>query len=158
MSTVVRLLVVWAALFGIYLLLVDQLVGPELLAGGISSLLVAVFGVYLHRRTVRRYRLVLSWKLRPFAVPVEIVWDSLRLLAAALHPRVPEGATRTIGFDSETGIGAERDAARRALVVARLSLAPNSFVVLRQREPGRLLMHDLLAGPDRRDDERVWPS
>jgi hypothetical protein len=67
-----------------------------------------------------------------------------------------DGAFRVIHFDA--GGDDAHSVARRALVVAGVSLPPNSFVVSIDAERGRLLIHNLVPpahSPGGPDEE--WP-
>ena len=70
------------------------------------------------------------------------------------------GRFRELPFDTETGSQPGEAAARQALVIAGISLAPNTFVVVVNEKPasGTLLAHQLVPSlePPGRGD-RLWP-
>lgn len=151
----------WIVLYLWYLLLVDTFNKQEMVAALVVAALgtVAVTSVALHdmaRGAIRlRWLALLAWKL-----PILALRDC-GIVFAALWRRVAlreevEGAFRVLRFDP--GGDDPYGAARRALVVAGVSLPPNSFVVAIDVEQGRLLIHNLVppahspGGPD-----AEWP-
>ncbi|HET9019822.1 MAG TPA: hypothetical protein VFN46_09550, partial [Acetobacteraceae bacterium] len=54
-------LILWAELFGFYLLFAGHVGNTELLAGGPAALAAAAIGLLLHRVTRRRFRLRAPW-------------------------------------------------------------------------------------------------
>ena len=152
-------LILWAELFGFYLLFAGHVGTTELLAGAPAGLAAAVVGFVLHRVANRRFRLrrapwgrVLAASFG--ALPQDTVAVGRRLLRALLHrPDSTAGRLRRQAF-VPGGNGAD-DAGRRGTITLAASLAPNRFVLREQSKHGALLVHELAPAKPRRD--RVWP-
>lgn len=151
----------WAGLVALYLLLVDTTETAEVAAALIiaaiataSLLLVTALGM-AHGAPRLRWLALLARRL-----PARVVKDCAIVFAALWRRLVlreaVDGAFRVVHFDP--GGDDPRSAARRALIVAGISLPPNSYVVSLDAEAGSLLIHYLV--PPRRPDDaadREWP-
>ncbi len=149
MRRLVRTAVAVAISAGFYLLLIDTVSLPELIAmAGVLLVCGFVFWVSREHR-VAEPRGKLSWLARawrPIAqVPGQIVivsWDAIAQLAS---PRRVRGRFRAVGFaGGESGA----DRGRRALTEALGSLAPNTIVVGVDAERDLLLVHQLRRSGD----------
>ena len=160
--TLIRLwLAWWCALFVVWLLLVDNVDGQELVAGALAASAAASVGAAVHRQGYIRFRPRLVWVRAVPGVLREVVVDH-GVLAAALWRKVVlrqpvAGVNARVPFHHGGDNG--RDGARRAMVNFAVSLTPNSYVVDIDPEADSLLVHRLVAGPlDRvlqREQERA---
>jgi multisubunit Na+/H+ antiporter MnhE subunit len=133
----------WTALAGLYLLLADTVVGPELVVGAVAAALGATAATLVRPRPVRPPA---RWLLAGVRSLPRLVTD-LVPLARALLARGARGAQFVEVPFAATGDGA-RDAAQRAWTEAVGSLGPNTVVVDIDRDRGVLLAHQLQPTPD----------
>ena len=150
----------WILLAAFWLILVDTTAFSELWAGAAAAA-IATLAVL----AVRVSGPVLStpspgWLARFMSLPVQVISDSIVVMNAIgrrLLLRQPvDGVFRAVPFDP--GGDDPRSAARRALVIAGISAAPNSVVVDVDRAGGTVLLHQLiptLEPPGGGD--REWP-
>ena len=152
----------WCALFGLWLLLVDTLSGPELLAGSGAALIALVAGGRVCARALG-LRPPLRDAAAAWSRPVAACRDSGIVLAAVvlqlLGIRRVHG--RFIGVPFRARADDPRTAGRRALAAALTSFAPNTVVVGFDREQDVMIVHRLVAtrshpsgGPRRAIDGR----
>jgi multisubunit Na+/H+ antiporter MnhE subunit len=136
----------WLALLVFYLLLAVSLTVAEVVVGAMAAALSATVAVITIKVGSLYYRPQLRW-LRPLSrLPWRVLTDSV-LLCAALWRRVAEqrmveGSFHTIRFDPGGDDCVSR--ARRALVIASISMAPNTIVVHMDQERGIILVHQLV--------------
>jgi len=139
----------WAALFIIWLLLVDTIAWEELLVGAVAASLSATVALAVHRQGYIRFSPRAVW-LRELPALVGDVIVDCGLLAGALWRRLI--LRQTVGgvmirvpfhYGGDNG----RDGARRALVNFAVSLTPNSYVVDIDPDADSLLVHRLVPGP-----------
>jgi len=143
----VRLLGVWLALFALWMLFVDTLALPEVLAGSLSAAIAATFAEVVRRQGLIGFRPKPRWLLRIVRLPGLLVRDAGTVLLAAIRLLTghrPAGRFRAVPF--EPGDDAIEASTRRALVTAALSVAPNTFVVGVDRVRGFLVLHELVPG------------
>lgn len=137
----------WTGLVVVYLLLVDTNETAEIVAALILAALSTVALAAAAMHDMARGAPRLRWfALLARRLPARALKDC-GIVFAALWRQVARreevtGAFRVIRF--EPGGDDARSAARRALVVAGVSLPPNSFVVAIDAERGRLLIHHLV--------------
>jgi multisubunit Na+/H+ antiporter MnhE subunit len=152
-------LVCWSVLFGYYLLLADQLKGPEFLVGAVATTLACGAIGIVRRAGALRFRPRLSWVARIRHLPGRILLDcslvGLALAQRLFTGRCTDGAFHSIPFDP--GGDDPTSAARRALVIAGLSVAPNTFVVDIEPERGTILIHQLTGRGPPDEGDRKWP-
>jgi len=141
----------------VYLLLVDTNETAEIVAALILAALTTVALAAAAMQDMARGVPRLRWfALLARRLPARALWDC-GIVFVALWRRVAlreevTGAFRVIHF-APSGDDA-RSAARGALLVAAVSLPPNSFVVAIDAQRGRLLIHNLVppgrspGGPD----------
>ena len=142
----------WPALWGLYLLLAGELNRAELIFGLAVALIATVAVGIAHRHSPVHF-VVLKEGLRPLAaLPRKAIADSIIVLFTVWQRKT--GRFREIKFDP--GNKSSQSATRRALVVAGASVAPNSFVVRLNFERQTLLLHELVAAPDKPRDQE-WP-
>jgi multisubunit Na+/H+ antiporter MnhE subunit len=135
----------WALLAGLYLLLVDSVVGPELATGAVAAAIGATGAVLVRRQRHVVLRPRARWlrgAWRPLAGMVgDLVPLTRVLVARGLLRRGGSGALVEVPFDATSDDPEE--AAYRSLTEALGSLAPNTVVVDIDRERGMLLAHQL---------------
>ena len=150
----------WATLLGLYLLLAAKLTGEEILVGAGAAALAATAATVTAKAGNLRFQPRLSW-LRRFARLPGLVLVDCAIVGAALWRRVilrrtVEGVFRSVPFDA--GGDDAVSAARRALVTAGISLAPNTYLVDMDRERGILLVHQLVPSTETPGkSDREWP-
>jgi hypothetical protein len=150
----------WVLLYLWYLLLVDTFDQQEMVAALIVAALGTAATISAARYRMARGAVRLRWLLLAWRLPIQAVRDC-GIVFTALWRQVVwreqmDGAFRLIRFDP--GGDDPHSVARRALVVAGVSLPPNSFVVAIDKEHGALVIHHLVppahspGGPD-----TEWP-
>lgn len=151
---------VWLALAGVYLLVVGA---PGW--GEVSASLAVALPATVAMRAVAGglpsgFAPRVAWLGRLAGLPGRALRDCGVVLGAIARGvasgRGVSGAFRAVPFDP--GGEDARSEARRAIVVAAASVAPNGYVVAIDREAGRVLFHQLVPtpGPPGRGD-REWP-
>ncbi len=135
----------WAVLLGLWLLLVDTLDPPELIAGAAAALIAALAGgLACHSSVVFRPSRVSpanAWRL-----PLEVVRDTVVVLRATLLHllRVRRLAG---GFDVQPAgpeAGSARASGRRAAALLRTSVAPNTVALGYDPRRGGIVVHHLV--------------
>jgi multisubunit Na+/H+ antiporter MnhE subunit len=144
----------------LWLLFAGAVSTAEIIAAIATGACAALLQALLHRQDQIPFSPRLGWFGRLVRqLPGQLLSDSLRLIALLVHAlasgRLGPGRFEAVPF--EVGGDNARDATRRALVTAAVSLPPNSYVVGIDREQGLLLTHRLLPDkvPPSRDPE--WP-
>ena len=139
----------WAVvLFLLWLVLVGTVAPLELLAGAIAAVIGAAVAELVRAHALQGYTLDPRWLgvfVRPLARVVPDFVLVMVALARTLATReAPNGRYVVVSLRDE---GTKRRAAGwRALAGAAGSIAPNSVVVTVEREPGRMLVHELVPG------------
>jgi multisubunit Na+/H+ antiporter MnhE subunit len=144
-----RILAWWALLAGLYLLLADTVVAPELVAGAVAATIATVGAALVHRerRPLKLRRRWLPGAARAmFGIVGDLVPLARALVARGILRRDGEGTLIELPFTA-TGDGPE-EAAYRALTEALGSLGPNTIVVDVDRRRGVLIAHQLLPTAD----------
>jgi hypothetical protein len=148
--------VAWVSLFALWLLYVDVLEAEELVAGAAAAATGATaFEVVRRQRTVR-FRAAWRWLLPAARLPVRAGTD-FAFVMAVLWRRV---ARRThvrgsfIRIPVETGGSGARAVARRTLLIAAGSFAPNAYVVELREGGSAALVHRLVG---RRGSDQLVP-
>jgi multisubunit Na+/H+ antiporter MnhE subunit len=121
--------------------------GSELVAGAVAAVLTAAAVEAVRERERFVFRPRLRWVRRAFRLPARVVTDTW-LLTTVLVRHVSgskrvRGAFVAVPFRYGSGDDPE-DAARRALLVAGLSVAPNSVVVGVDADRDEVLVHQLV--------------
>jgi multisubunit Na+/H+ antiporter MnhE subunit len=151
----------WAALVGVWLLLVDTFRLDELIVGaGAAAIGATVASAVLRRGYIEFWPRARWWLEAPY-----VLADAIRdcaVLGGALWRRAVRGERVQGGMSRvpfEHGGQNGRDGARRALVNFGISLTPNSYVVDIDPEGNSLLVHRLVPGGldriMRREQERA---
>ncbi len=153
-----RFLVIWIVFFAVYLLLTLEWQGAELVAGTLCAALVSSLLLAVRRQSRVEFPMRPGWFwLLARRLPGKVLADCALLLRALGAVR-PPGAFRAVPFDRASGTAPDEAAARRALVIAGVSLPPNSVVVTVDRERNRLLVHQLVDTPaPPGEGDRLWP-
>jgi multisubunit Na+/H+ antiporter MnhE subunit len=131
----VRIVLAWAALFGLWQLYVGQTTTQTTLAGAIAATLATGAAMLLARVGLYRFGLDPRRLRRAAALPWEIVRD-FALVTRALARGRPSGAFREVGVPTRT-------AGDRALAGLLGSIAPNAYVVDVDRDQGTARVHEL---------------
>jgi hypothetical protein len=160
--------VTWAIFFGVYLLLTQDCSVPELLAGAAAAGLAAALLEGLALINARQFRFRASWFGRVLGqLPAAVLRDCVRLirflgtyLVTGRSERLGAGRIVSRPFDPEREERAGEARAREALVVLGICLPPNSFAIMVEDPPGRVLVHELV--PSAQDRTRghqdpEWP-
>jgi len=134
----------WAALFGLWLLLVDTFDPPELLAGAVAALIGTAAGaIACHTLGVR---IELRELVRLGPLPLVAVRDTLYVTAALvehLMGRRRSGAFRQLPLRDLPSAPAAA-AGSRVVQVLATSFAPSAYVVDVDTEAGILTVHVLV--------------
>jgi multisubunit Na+/H+ antiporter MnhE subunit len=132
----------------LWLAFVDTLAPAEVALGLVAAAIAATAADLVRSQDLVRFRMEPRW-LRGLS---RLPWQALRdcwLLTVVLwrhcagHPA--RGVFRVVPFPSEADDA--RSAARRALVTALVSVAPNTLVVGVEGSEGELLIHQLVPEP-----------
>jgi hypothetical protein len=147
----------WFALFGLYLLMASQLNWAEAAVGAVAASLGTTAALVTASAGKLRFQPRARWLAVLGRLPMRVLTDCVtvggELWRRLTHRDPVEGAFRVIEFDP--GRNGPVSAARRAMIVAGASLAPNSYVVAVDRKRGVLLLHQLVSAPDVGNKE--WP-
>ncbi|MDB5066163.1 MAG: hypothetical protein JWM18_2597 [Chloroflexi bacterium] len=135
----------WAVLLGLWLLLVDNFDPPELMAGSAAALIAAVSGGL----ACRSYVVLRPSRISPadaWRLPLQVVHDTVVVLhATLLHVlgvRRLDGGFGVLPAGSEAGDPGA--AGRRAAVLLRTSLAPNTVALGYDPRRGEIVVHHLV--------------
>lgn len=146
----------WVSFVAIYLSQVSSWNAEELTAGvaagGLAMALVASVGRCSDARFAMRWNWFLLLAQR---LPGRALADCGVVLQALRRRRV-SGGFRAIPFDKDHTL--RTDSTRRALVIAGVSVAPNSIVITVDPKRDRLLVHQLIhtSNPPG-DGDPLWP-
>jgi multisubunit Na+/H+ antiporter MnhE subunit len=140
----------WVALAGIYLLLVDTVMLPELITGAVVATIAAVGSELVRVERRRHARLPLrglarGWK--PIArAPGDLALVCVAIARQLFERRPARGRLRAMPFRHG---GRDPDAAgRRALAEGLGSFAPNTIVIGVDDEHDLILVHQLVPSGD----------
>jgi len=132
----------------LWLAFVDTLAWEEVAAGLVAAAIAATAAELVRSQDLVRFQLDPRWLRGLSQLPWQVLRD-IWLLTAALwrHSigRPVHGRFRVVPFPSEADDA--RSAARRALVTAVTSVAPNTVVVGIEGAEGELLVHQLVPEP-----------
>lgn len=144
-----RWLLRWALLMALWLILLDTVQWPELIAGAVAAAIGSTLSGLIIRpgqpKSVSKSLAVLRLGPRRLARPlIRLVLDSamfIRALGRTLVGRRPRGSFRVARYSPE---GARRSAAGRAVTEIWGSLAPNRYVIGTDEDEGIVMIHELL--------------
>lgn len=131
---------VWTALmWGVWLLSLSAIGLPDLVVGGLCSLVSGVCAAAARRAMRQRWRP--SWSLLPpvAALPAAILVDTVAVLLSPWRPQPPGGEVRRV--DAGGAGPSARAAARRAVVTAVISASPSTVVLDADDKTGILVVH-----------------
>ncbi|MGH7904078.1 MAG: Na+/H+ antiporter subunit E [Candidatus Dormibacteraceae bacterium] len=149
-SARVRTVLFWSVwfvlLFGLYLLLVDTLIIPEL-GVGLASAALGATGVEAIRKQGRigfapRWRWLLALRVLPGRVLVDLARVFGVLGQGAIRRQAPRGAVLGIPYDAGEGDDG-RVSARHVVTTLATSFTPGTIVLGIDRDLGLLLVHEL---------------
>ena len=131
----------------LWVLLTSTFRGSELVAGAIAAVLSAATVEAVRERERFLFRPRLRWLRRAVGIPARVVVQTLVLTAVLVRHLTGSKRVRGAFVAVPFRYGGENDAedaARRALVVAGVSVAPNTVVVGVDANRDELLAHQLV--------------
>jgi hypothetical protein len=141
-------LVTWLALLLLWMLFVDMLDAQEFAGGAVAASVGATAVEVVRRQRMLRFRPEARWFGRVWRLPMRMIVDFGYLtlvLWRRLRGRHVRGSFRRV---PARGGGTDgRSVARRALLVAAASFAPNMYVIDLQPGASSALVHRLVARP-----------
>ncbi len=139
----------WAVLLAVWLLFVDSLAAPEVLAGVVAAAVAASVAETVRELGYVRFAPRLRWVRHAPRVGGQILVDCGVLFAALVWRLFRRRPLRGVMLRIPVRYGDDgaRDAARRALLNFGVSITPNSYVVDLDQETSTVLIHQLVAGP-----------
>jgi hypothetical protein len=144
-------LVMWVALFWLWLLLAGDWNRIEIIAAACGASVAATIGEIARTRADVAPRVPLRWFARAWSVPHQIVIDfgivTWALARSLVGRRVVRGEFRAHPFPAGEGSGV------RAWAVWTAQFSPNAYVVEIDTERELVLVHDLV--PNRASEEPV---
>jgi hypothetical protein len=146
----------WVALVVFYVLLSSRLVLEEIVtAAAIATPAVGVMWL-VRRYDERMHRITPSMIGRAWTVPLQAIVESVRVIAAGLRSRPPEGFLDWVPFEPAGEV--ERREGLRALTPVRMTMPPNTIVIDEDREAGLLVLHRLIERPPDAERDPEWPQ
>lgn len=147
----------WIFFLGIYLLLVGKMNSAEIAAGLVAAALAAAALTVLATHGGGGFEFRAAW-LVPLVGALGNAIRGSRVMLMANCSRLfrtrGEGRFDSIDFDS--GNDSPSSKGRRALVIAAMSLAPDSFVLQIDRSGHRLVLHHY-GRPASKSKSKTWP-
>lgn len=144
-----------AALFALWMALVDTREPPQVYAGLIVAAIATLGSELVRRQGIAGTRVRARWLLRLYRPLLSVPRDLAELTAAApaaLRPGARPASGRFRALPFEAGSGPE-GSGREALAELAGSFSPNTIVVGLDRDRGLLLVHQLV--PEERDLQRA---
>jgi multisubunit Na+/H+ antiporter MnhE subunit len=136
----------WAVLMAGWLIVDDSLAADELLAGAASAALGATLAELAGQLAATRLRVRVRWLVPALRLPASVVRDTA-IVFVALWRRLARGQQPDGGFREvpvRFGPMSVEGRSRRALLIAGVSFAPNTFAVDLDAERDVLVVHDLV--------------
>jgi multisubunit Na+/H+ antiporter MnhE subunit len=137
----VPLVVLWLAF-------VDTFAPEEMIVGLVAAAIAATAADLVRSQDLVRFRMETRWLRGLPQLPWQVLHDTWLLTVALWRHctgRPVRGVFRVVPFPSEADDA--RSAARRALVTALCSVAPNTVVVGVEGHEGEMLVHQLVPEP-----------
>ena len=132
----------------LWLLFVDTFAGQEVIVGLVAAAIAATAAELVRSQELVRFRLEPRWLRDVHRLPWQVLRDCW-LLAVGLWRhctgRPLRGTFRVVPFPGEADDA--RSAARRAVVTALVSVAPNTVVVGIEGGEGEMRVHQLVPEP-----------
>lgn len=136
----------WLALFAIWMLLVDSLARPEVIAGMGAAFLALPVALLVSARVERRFQMRARWLREVRSAPFFVLRDSLLVLRAlCLHVIGREemrGEFRLVPWSPAEGDDVAANSWQAFAVIAT-SIAPNTYIIGVDPERGVALAHQL---------------
>lgn len=136
----------WLALFAIWMLLVDSLARPEVIAGFGAAFLALPVALLVSARVERRFQMRARWLRELRSAPFFVLRDSLLVLRAlCLHVigrETMRGEFRLVPWSPAEGDDVEANSWQAFAVIAT-SIAPNTYIIGVDPERGVALAHQL---------------
>jgi len=147
----------WSGFAALFLLLAGSVAWAEVAAGAVAAVF-ATDAILCGPPNRHEFAPEIAWLAKLMSIPGQAVRDCGTLTAAlwrrVVRQELVEGGLCEVPFQS--GREDARSAARRAVVMMALSVAPNSYVVDVDMRREVLLVHRLVRdGP--RQTNRQWP-
>ncbi len=145
----------------LYLLLAGKASITEFIAGAAVALAAAAAAFWVRSNAGLSFRFKAGWvwillRRLPWRAAADCGWVFLALWRYAVHREGIEGKFRIVPFDP--GGEDAASAARRAIVLAAVSLTPNTLSISIDREKRQLLIHQLMeTGKEPGGGDREWP-
>lgn len=136
----------WLALFAIWMLLVDSLARPEVIAGMGAAFLALPVALLVSARVERRFQMRARWLRELRSAPFFVLRDSLLVLRAlCLHVigrETMRGEFRLVPWSPAEGDDVAANSWQAFTVIAT-SIAPNTYIIGVDPERGVALAHQL---------------
>lgn len=139
----------WTAFLITWLLLVGNLAPNEILAGVVTAAIAATVAEIVRVQDYRRFSPRARWVRKTARLPKDVLVESV-VVFRVLWQRLLSGDRRGGAFRAcslDPGGDDGTASARRALIVAGLSLAANTYVVGIDEEERLILVHQLVPSP-----------
>lgn len=140
---IVEAVVWWGLCLGVWLVSLSAVSGQELVVATPLGLISGVLAVIARRAAGNRWRLRPEWFLPLLLVPVAILADAVRVLAAAVTR--PSGRFVDVAISHGAGDRAPAQG-RRALATMLITVSPGTIVVDIDPETAQAMVHTLNAG------------
>ncbi len=147
--------------FILYIVLAAKVTFMEVIAGACVAAVVTVSFSWLRSKAQLRFRFKPSWMwllLRrvSWKAITDCGWVFLALWRYAIHRKPIQGKLWSIPFDA--GGDDRKSASRRALVLAMVSITPNTLSIAIDQKKGFLLLHQLVGtGKEPGQGDQKWP-
>ena len=132
----------------LWLAFVDTFAREEVIAGLVAAAIAATAAELVRSQDLVRFRMDPHWLRGLSRLPWQVLRDTWLLTVALWRHctgRPVRGVFRVVPFPTEADDA--RAAARRALVTALVSVAPNTVVVGVEGAEGEMLVHQLVPEP-----------
>lgn len=139
-------LVWWVSLMALWIIADDSVAADELLAGAGAAALAAVLAEVAGHQAATRPRLRITWLRPALRLPVHVARDTAVVFVALWRMIVRGEAPRSAFLEVPVRFGQHTNegAARRALLVAGRSLAPNRLALGLDAQRNVLVVHQLV--------------
>ena len=148
-------LIWWALLMALWIIADDSIATDELLAGAGAAALAALLAEVVGYQAATRPWLRRAWLGEALRLPADVARDTGVVFGALWHRLVHGEVPRSAFLELPTRFGPQTNqgAARRALLVAGRSLAPNRLALGLDAQCDVLVVHQLVAGREGEETE-----